>query len=207
MKKLVFILIVLFYGQMSYAQDAVIGDSQNKAVSLAKPKKIRCYGTIVNGDTIPTVYLKPFYVIEKRKFKNSFQANRYGRLVRNVKKTYPYAKIAGKKMKDYNAMIKGKTEAEKKKLMAKAEKELVGQFEKDIKNLTFTQGHILLKLIDRETGNSSYQLIKDMRGNLSASLWQSLARVFSTDLKAKYDPDGDDKQVEEIVLLIERGEI
>ena len=91
--------------------------------------------------------------------------------------------------------------------MTKAEKELVGQFEKDIKNLTFTQGHILLKLIDRETGNSSYQLIKDMRGNLSASLWQSLARVFSTDLKAKYDPDGDDKQVEEIVLLIERGEI
>jgi hypothetical protein len=207
MKKTLSILLLIASFISGFAQDAVIGDKSSTAIRLGGKQKIRSYATINNGDTMAIVHLHPVYIIEKRQFKNVFQANKYGRLVRNVKKTYPYAKIAGKKMKDYNKMIAGKSEAEKKRLMAKAEKELVDQFEKDIRNMTFTQGHILLKLIDRETGNTSYQIIKEMRGSLSATLWQSLAKVFSTDLKAEYDPDGDDKQVEEIVQLIERGEI
>ena len=79
--------------------------AQNKAVSTppkeVKKAQIRTYATVVNNDTLPLVYLKPVWVIEKRVFKNQFQAWKYGRLVKNVKVTYPYAKIAGRKMREY----------------------------------------------------------------------------------------------------------
>jgi len=71
--------------------------------------------------------------------------------------------------------------------------------------MTFSEGRILIKLVDRQTGKTSYELVQQLRGNLSAVLWQSVARVFSTSLKYEYDKDGDDKWIEEIVARIENG--
>lgn len=176
---------------------------------VAVPKGIRCYAVVVDGDTIPVVYIRrAVWCVDDRTFKNFIQKMRYNRLVHNIKIALPFAKIAGKKMKEYNVMLVGvKSEEEKHRVMKKVEDEMRKEFEKDLKNLTVTQGRLLLKLIDRETGNTSYTLVKELRGKMSASFWQALAVVFGNDLKAKYEPDGDDKQVEEIVRLIENGKI
>jgi hypothetical protein len=85
--------------------------------------------------------------------------------------------------------------------------EIKNEFEKDIRGFTLNQGRILLKLIDRETGNSSFALVKDLRGNFQAFFWQSVARIFSVNLKSEYDPlnNSEDKLIEEIVISIENG--
>ncbi len=93
--------------------------------------------------------------------------------------------------------------------MKEAEKNLKIEFKKDLENLTVNQGRILMKLIDRETGNSSYQLVKEYRGNISAFFWQSFAVIYDDKLnmKVKYDKDGEDKVIEDIIGMIEREEI
>jgi Domain of unknown function (DUF4294) len=190
-------LLIVFMCIASFAQ----------AQTTTKPQ--RCYATVIDGDTIPLVYIRrAVWCVDDRTFKNFIQKMRYNRLVHNIKIALPYAKIAGKKMKEYNTLlVKVKSEDEKHRVMKKVEDEMRKEFEKDLKNLTVTQGRLLLKLIDRETGNSSYTLVKELRGKSSAVFWQTLALVFGNDLKAKYEPDGDDKQVEEIVRLVERGSI
>ena len=81
----------------------------------------------------------------------------------------------------------------------------MGQFEKQVRKLTITQGIILVKLIDRETGRSSYQVIRELKGNITAFFWQGIARIFGNNLKAEYDPGGADKVIEDIVKGIEAG--
>ncbi len=176
--------------------------------SLGKFKGTIVYTTIIDGDTIPYVTLRELNVFADLEFKNFIEADRYGRLKRDVKKAFPYAKIAGKKLKQYNdAIAKLDNEAMKKKYIKLAEEELKREFEGDLKKLTLRQGRILIKLVDRETGNSSYNLVKELRGTFSAFMWQSLARLFGSNLKEKYDPKGEDALIEEIVLKIERGEL
>jgi len=167
---------------------------------------ITTHATVVGLDTFPLVYLKPVFVVDDRKFKNPIAEWKHQRLIRNVKKAYPYAKIAGQKVKEYNKLIVStKSEFEKNRLLKECEKQLIAEFEKDIKELTITQGRILLKLIDRESGKTSYELLKQFRGTTQATMWQTLARIFGNDLKTEYDPKNDDKQIEEIVCLIENG--
>ena len=91
------------------------------------------------------------------------------------------------------------------KYIKESEKKLFDEFEKPLKHLTITQGRILIKLIDRETGNTSYQLIKTLKGNFSAFLWQGIARLFGSSLKSEYDAEGDDKAIEAIVNAIDAG--
>jgi len=104
-------------------------------------------------------------------------------------------------------MMVGKPESEQKRLLKRAEAELKKEFEGDIRNMTLNQGRILIKLIDRETGNSSYGLVKELRGSFQAFFWQSLARVFSTNLKETFNPftNPEDKMIEDIIGSIEDG--
>jgi len=82
---------------------------------------------------------------------------------------------------------------------------MFAKYEDDLKKLTMTQGRILLKLVDREIGNTSYNLVKEYRGSISAAFWQGIARLFGSNMKAEYDPKGEDAEIEEIVQLIEAG--
>src|SRR5258705_13410403 len=102
--------------------------------------------------------------------------------------------LASVKLKQYNAQLATmRLEAERKLYMKKAEKEIVKQFEGDMRQLTLNQGKILIKLIDRETGSTSYNLVKELRGSFSAWMWQSLAVFFGANLKSEYDAKGDDR--------------
>lgn len=205
--KIAILNIFIFLTCMSWAQQKDSAASK-KSDNKKEFRGIKTYATVVDGDTLPMIYLKPVWCVEKRVFKNQFQAWKYQRLIKNVKAAYPFAKIAGRKMSEYSILLTNvKSADEKHRIMKKIEKELKAEFEDDLKDLTITQGRILLKLIDRETGNTSYTIVKELRGTVSATFWQTLAVLFGNDLKSEYDASGDDKQIEEIVQLIEKGEI
>ncbi|HNW69143.1 MAG TPA: DUF4294 domain-containing protein [Bacteroidales bacterium] len=163
---------------------------------------------IINGDTLPIMSLTEVKIFGPVIFANKYEALRFSKLVYHVKKVYPYAKIVSVKVLEYNYIInKASSRKERKQLMKQAEEELIAQFEDDIKNMSELQGEILIKLIDRETGSSSYDLIKEFRGGIVASLYQSFGRLFGYNLKSTYDPLGKDKDIEQIVVMIENGEL
>jgi hypothetical protein len=159
------------------------------------------------GDTVPVVNLHAVSVIEDRIFASKREERKWSRLKRDVAKVYPYSKVAGKKLKEYNDMMVGKSDKEQKRILRQAEADIKKQFEGDVRNMTMNQGRILIKLIDRETGNTSYALVKDLRGSFQAVFWQSIARIFGSNLKSGYDPkkDPEDKMIEEIIHTIEEG--
>ena len=127
-------------------------------------------------------------------------------MIHNIKKAYPYAQVAGVKLKELDDhLLTLNSEKEQKEYINQAEKEIMNQFEKQVKKLTITQGIILVKLIDRETGRTSYQVIKELKGGFTAFFWQGIARIFGNNLKTEYDPLDQDKIMEDIVLGIEAG--
>ncbi|MCD6178681.1 MAG: DUF4294 domain-containing protein [Bacteroidales bacterium] len=156
------------------------------------------------GDTLMVKQLKEVEVYPK--FRNRYQARRYYRLVRYVKKVYPYAQIAAEKMKEYEQILADIPEpSDQRKIMKQIEAEIYEEWEDDLKNLTYLQGGILLKLIDRQTGEASYTIVQEFRGNFRAFFYQSFARIFGFNLKERYNPKGNnyDMQIEHIVHLIE----
>ncbi|MCB0802816.1 MAG: DUF4294 domain-containing protein [Bacteroidetes bacterium] len=161
---------------------------------------------VFEGDTIPYFAFEPIPIFTPKVFKNKREERKYGRLKRYVVKVYPYAEVAGEMLRYFDDTLKTiKSEARRKKYLKKVEEELKQEFTGELKKLTILQGIILVKLIDRETGNTSYDLIKQLRGSFSAFLWQSLARLFGSNLKLEYDPTGEDRLIEEIVQKIELG--
>lgn len=181
------------------------------AQSILNPRDeqgVHCTAIIIDNDTVPVIYLDNVYVWGKMSFRNSAEARKWNRLVYNVKKTWPYARLAGIKFEEYSRRIASvESERVKKVMMKQVEDELEDQFGEELKALTFTQGKILLKLVDRQTGNSSYDIVKDFRGRFQAFFWQSFARIFGYNLKIKYDPLKEDADIERIVLMIESGTI
>ncbi len=161
---------------------------------------------VVGLDTLPIIELPEVRVYQKTDFDYLYLKRRYRRMIRNIKKAYPYARIAGvnlKELDDHLATLD--SEKEQKAYINQAEKEIMDQFEKEVKRLTVTQGIILVKLIDRETGRTSYQVIKELKGGFTAFFWQGIARIFGNNLKTEYDPLDQDKIMEDIVLGIEAG--
>jgi hypothetical protein len=170
--------------------------------------KYKVLTTIIDGDTVPLINMPPVEVVAPFSAEAAAKMKDYLKLRRDVIRAYPYAKLAAVKLKFINDSIAHiPNERDRKKFIKETEKELKRDFEKDLKDLTITQGRILIKLIDRETGNTSYALVKELRGSLQAFFWQGLARLFGTNLKADYQAEGEDKLIESIVQQIERGEL
>jgi hypothetical protein len=163
---------------------------------------------IIGGDTVPMINVPTAVVFPNSDKANSRVMKRYEKLVYNVIIVYPYAKLAGQKLREYKKILDTIPDEKRRKLfIKKAEKELEAKFGDDIRGMTFYQGKILIKLIYRETGNSSFDIVKELRGGFSAFVYQSLARIFGYNLKDKYDPAGEDQSIENVIILIETGAI
>jgi hypothetical protein len=131
--------------------------------------------------------------------------NQYLQLVRKIRKVYPFAKEAALELQLYNERFKTIDNPRlKKQYVKKVEKELFAKHENDINHLTISEGRYLMLLIDRETGETSYELVKELRGSLPAIFWQGIAKIFSNDLKEEYDPVNKHFMIEQIVLMIEK---
>jgi len=163
---------------------------------------------VVDGDTIPMVMLAEFSISERRTAKSRRYKRRYGRIKKKVLRAYPYAEVCKNLLEDFDRQLALlDTEKEKAKFVDEAEHVLKSEFEGELRNLTVTEGRILIKLIDRETGETSYDLVKRLKGGFNAFMWQGVAKLIGSDLKDEYDAEGDDAIIEDIVQAIERGEL
>ena len=211
MVKTICIAIALFFGARSLAQSTMIAPAETQPISyVILDTLITDYYFSVwyteNGDTVVKATHSPIDVSARSG--NRVAKARYDKLQKKVIKTYPYAKAASDVMRTYEALCVHITDQKQQEaLLDKAEKHLMNQFEKDLRNMTVSEGVILVKLIDRQTGETGYQLVQELKGKFSAFMWQSIARLFGQNLKDDYDADGEDVWIENIVALIEDGSI
>ncbi len=192
LKYCIIALFALISGTAAYSQD----------------KEIPMAYIIEKGDTIYIEEIKPAYIFNRpRSWKQSREWRRYYRTVYNFAKAYPYALKACEIMKNADSTLanSGFTRWQREKYIKEYEKRLFKEFEKPLKKLSINQGKLLLKLIDREAGISGYQAIRNYKGGAAAGFWQGVARLFGSDLKKKYDKDGEDKIVEELVHMYQEG--
>lgn len=166
------------------------------------------HAKIIDGDTVPQIRLREVEVISLKIPKSKKGKRKLSKLVKNVKKAYPYARIAGIQLRKYeHQLTNAESDKERRKIMKLAEQEIKDKYGDELKDLTFSQGIILIKLLDRETGETSYKLVQELRGNFTAFWYQAFARLWKYNLKTKYDPEGEDKQIETIIKMIDRGQI
>lgn len=157
------------------------------------------------GDTIPQSWLPTVEVSAKQtnQWRNYWRD--WTRLRNAVYITYPYAKSASKVITEVNAqLLNVKDESVRKQIIKAREKELKRDFADKITKLSVYQGKVLMKLINRETGNNCYSLIQEFKGNFNAGFWQAVAFVFGSSLKQPYEPQGDDREIEKIVLEVQK---
>ncbi len=203
MKRVIYILLVWVPMVAALPQDP----GSLKSDSL--PSKFYILERVLrDGESLPEVNIKEVTVTHRMSMGERFQYWRYQRLVINVKKVYPYSKIVREKLFEVNEALKlMPADTKRREYLKGVEKDVFKEYEGDMRNMTITQGRILIKLIDRETTNTSYDLIADYRGKVSATLWQGVARIFGTNLKDKYDASGDDFLIERIIMEIEAGRL
>lgn len=160
------------------------------------------------NDTIAVLDFDPVIILPEKKEFTKRELKKYNRLVINVKKVYPYAIIAKKRLIEINdQLLLIPNEIERKEYLDIAEKQLMSEFENDLKKLTITQGKILIKLINRETGETTYTLVKELRSTWTALFWQSVGRIFGYNLKTEYQPilNPEDREIENIILQMQWG--
>lgn len=161
---------------------------------------------IIDNDTLPHVDLQTVNVLPEKTFKNRNEEQQYWRMVMRVKKVLPYAKEAAILMRKYELEVPPDARGKDRRIyVRKAEEELMNKYGSTLKNMSINDGKVLIKLIDRETHKVSYDLIHDLKGGVPAAFWQGVARIFGNNLKSRYDPYGEDRQIEQIIMRIEMG--
>ncbi|TYR36509.1 DUF4294 domain-containing protein [Sphingobacterium phlebotomi] len=156
------------------------------------------------GEVLPWFPIKDVIVTARRTFKTEEDRLNYLRLERNVLRVLPYAIYAQKRYEQLDREIAlTSSKREERRLIKACEDEIKEKFRTEIKNLSISQGAILIKLVQRQTGNSSYELVREMKGGLSAFFYQSVAKVFGHNLKSVYDPE-EDYEIENIIRGYER---
>lgn len=188
--------VILFLALMS---DTALAQYKNDPTIKGVHDTIRVSTTNVDNELIPWVVIPEISIIDTRLFRSAEEKAKFNRLRYNVLKVLPYAMYARRKYEELQMNLANVKSRNEKRVMIKAfEGEIKDMFNREVKNLTITQGGILIKLIDRETGNSSYDLLKDMKGGITAFFYQSIARIFGNNLKNTYDPQ-EDRDIESII--------
>ena len=226
MKKIALIAVMVMMALMGNAQlvmrqsnGQILGGKRSapksSVVDFSNPSE-PITGTVVygrieeNGATTLIVYLPEVDIDLMQRYLQITDTRQGRRLASNVKKVFPYAKLAGAKMHEYDSILANVSDkSERNRLMRQAEKEITDQYTEELKNLTITQGLILVRLIDRETGSTSYQVVQELRGKVRAFFYQGFARLWGYNLKTEYDPHNnpEDDEIETIMTLLERGVI
>lgn len=198
MKKLLVILILCL--------TAIPADAQSKS----EKKKLQYRYTDVShydfevdrrGDTSTVVYVNRVYCFSK-----PMDMSKHRKLVRDFRKVYPLALVAKEKMSDFEEeLLKLPDRKSQREFSKRVEKELVAEYTPTMKRMTVSQGKILLRLIDRETEYTSYEIVKEFRGGFVAGFWQGIARIFGHNLKDEYDEADRDRMIEQCVRMYNAG--
>ena len=162
-----------------------------------------------HGDTVFMETLDPVWIFPKGRKMKDGDWRQYYKLVYNFNKVYPYALVGRKMMAQVDSTIAADVSkrSERTRYINDVEKELFRLFEKDIRNMTINQGLVLMRLVDRECGMSAFNIIKEYESGLAANFWQLVARIFSQNLKTRYDPTkGEDAKIEELCKIWDSGQ-
>ena len=163
---------------------------------------------IIGNDTLPYFVLPTYYCYPPLKFKNKKEEQFYWRTVRDVKVVLPYVRHIRRVMEKTNeALMSMPDKASRDAYMKNFEKRIYKENETKFKDLTLNQGKLIIRLLDRETNNTSYELIKAYRGSFSAGFWQVFALVLGADLKTKYGTKEEDAVIERVIVLVEAGQL
>lgn len=205
MKKRSHIVILLLLLLLGCAATAY---AQQRPAPIGEKRVFLTPMCVYEGDTIPYVKLPTVYIFKPLKFKNKRAEAKYYKLIRDVKKTLPIAKeINGIIIETYEFLQTLPTEKARSRHIKAVEKGLKEQYTPRMKKLTFAQGKLLIKLVDRENNQTSFQLVRAFMGPFKAGFYQAFAALFGASLKKQYDPTGEDALVERIVLMVESGQL
>lgn len=195
------LLLLLFVSSSLMAQEA--------QTDRAKPvMRRRMYVITPDNDTIPMFGLRPIHIFAERKFKNQKERLAYTKLVRDVRKTYPYARmISASIIETYEYMQTLPNDKARQKHLEEVQKYMMETYKPEMKKMTKTQGKILIKLIDRECNTTSYEIVKSLLGDLKAGVYNAFAGIFGNSLKTQYYPNGKDADIEEIVIQLQEGSL
>ena len=203
MRHILTIIMVLASVLCASAQKDTTGIGDPTFVPTVKVSKV-----VVDGDSIQYMEMSNVYVYPKMTFSSKRQEGSYMRLVKNVKKTLPIAKEVRQiliETAEYLEMLPD--EKAKQVHMKRVEQSIVKEYKPRMKKLTYSQGKLLIKLINRECNSTSYEAIQAFLGPIRAGFWQAFAWAFGASLKKEYDPDGVDKLTERVVLMVEAGQL
>jgi len=164
--------------------------------------------TVVEGDTVQYMEMSNVYVYPEPTFKNRRQQQAYNRLVRNVKKVLPLAKEVRQMLIETAEYLETlPTKREKDEHMKRVEAAIVAEYKPKMKKLTFAQGKLLIKLVNRELGSTAFEAMQAFMGPVRAGMWQAFAWMFGASLKKGYHPEGVDRLTERVVLMVEAGQM
>ena len=163
---------------------------------------------IYQGDTIPSLRMPVLYVFKPLNLNSKKKRQQYTRLVRNVKRTLPIAKEVNRAIiETFEYLQTLPNDKAREKHLSQVEKSIKEQYTPVMKKLTFSQGKLLIKLVNRETDSSSYELVKAFLGPFKAGFYQAFAALFGASLKKEYHPEDEDAMTEQIVLMVESGQL
>lgn len=167
------------------------------------------YAAVVDGDTVPYYHLQEVSVTGLIAYLTPAEIRKNQKLIRNVKRVLPYAKMGKERLDQIERKAASMGERERKDYIKRMEKDLLAEFSDELKELTISQGKVLLKMVDRETGRTSYMLVDELRGRLRAGFYQTFAKLFGYNMKKRYDPlhDKDDNLLERVILSVEAGRV
>ena len=205
-RALLLLLLAAGTARTARGEDDIFADIEEFFVTAPKISRI----VTPDGDTLLHIALPPVFCFSKTKFRNKRAQRRYYeqyyRMIYNLKKTYPYAQIIKRRLADVESQYALlHTERERRAYIKQVERQLFAEFEPHVRRMTISQGRMLIKLVNRETGRTGYSIIKELRGSLSAFFWQTIAAMFSSSLKMEFDATGDDKTLDELIFLYENG--
>lgn len=210
-KYIIFILFLSLGSEMASAQ--VIPDIDNVPDDEMPPAtnmeiKVMNSRVFFHGDSIPAIIFSTFYKYPPMTFKNDKERDRYNRLVANVKRLLPLAKLAKYTViETYDYLQTLPTKKEKAEHIKLVEDGLKKQYAPTLKRLSRSQGRLLVKLIDRECGQTGYNIAQAFIGSFKANIYQAMAFCFGNSLTKRYDPEGDDRYTERVVRLVESGQL
>lgn len=207
--RIIFAFWFLLVAVSGFAQEHI--NPEDRVVDLNSPTfvpMVHIGKAKVGSDSIQYVRTNKIYIFPPMEFKNDKQRQAYNRLVANIKKVLPLAKECNQIILETGAYLQTiPTKKERDAHMKAVEKGLKEEYTPRIKKLTYSQGKLLIKLIDRETHSTGYELIQAFLGPVRAGFYQAFAWVFGASLKKRYDPKGADRLVERIVLQVEAGQL
>ena len=163
---------------------------------------------VENGDTTYLDNIPPIFIFGRGNKMDEKAWRDYYKLVWRFARVYPYAKASGELIRQVDSTLDAEHYGaiRKDRYIAAVQKQLFKDFEKDIRDMSIAQGAVLLKLVDRETGLTTYDIIKNYKNSAAAGFWQGVAKLFDNDLKSGFDPEGADKELEQLCQIWDRGE-